>query len=417
MTAVNATLILEIEEVKSKLIVFDRQYKRLLQEEYATPMDMCKSEQFIFSSIARILEDNRFRIRAINFTGDGASLIFLDDENRILKYHRNCCSVHKYTSSPLFQAKAESQSFFDRVKYIMHLPQYMSYLVSNKAFSELTSIGSHSCLWDFEADRFLLQIEKENISPKLPPLVDTRFVTRQSYNKILMIGVGIASKAAAIIPYFHNSQDQFVLLTTTKTSISINPFNHKTNNSECLLSYEGKVMKISTFALGTLHDTVVNAMNVVFEKKPGFHQTVPYDPIIMVGLYTKRIMGGMELYSEDRLYATFDLFDSFEETYHHFMSKLVKAQVNHTKIVMTSIVRKIFVEGDFSCNHLFMHLLALGFPSCEVYKSNLENTSALGAAMVMNLLANTPHRIPVDSFTRISSSILPMFKPRQPFTK
>lgn len=47
----------------------------------------------------------------------------------------------------------------------------------------------------------------------------------------------------------------------------------------------------------------------------------------------------------------------------------------------TGSVKKIFVDGGFSKNPLFMKLLARSFPQMELFAASLAQASALGAAL------------------------------------
>lgn len=402
MITVNATLILEVQRTKTRLLVFDQHYQLLLCEE-DTCTDISRLDKFVFKSTAKILNDKRFRIRGINFTANGDSLILLDNDDRIIQFHPGCCSSQQKTSPVL--VRDVFYNTINRLKYILHLPQYMSFLVTGKPFSEISSLGSHSCMWDFERHCFHRELESTTALTKLPELVNSNHVIRLSYSKYLSVGVGIANHTAALLPYMQSVNDQFVLLITGKKSCSLNPFNQQGDNYNSILSHDGKCIRASRFALGLVHDRVVREMNLHFHIPSGYHRSKSYDPLIMVQLYKKRIEGGMELYNEDCLSGTFSLFDSYDEAYHHFMTQLVKTQVKHLKKVMTPTVKKIIVEGGFRFNHLMMHLLTLAFPACQVYGSDLDNSSAIGAAMILNLSDANAKRKPVASLTRFSPSV------------
>ena len=58
-------------------------------------------------------------------------------------------------------------------------------------------------------------------------------------------------------------------------------------------------------------------------------------------------------------------------------------------------VKKIFVDGGFSKNPIFMHYLALAFPETEVYATTVAQASALGAALSIHKYWNSL-KIPTD---------------------
>jgi glycerol kinase len=78
-------------------------------------------------------------------------------------------------------------------------------------------------------------------------------------------------------------------------------------------------------------------------------------------------------------------FSNYEEAYHDFMFDLVKEQVASASLVLNHCpVKKIYVDGGFSRNALYMHLLAASYPNLEVYAASVAQASALGAALAIH---------------------------------
>jgi glycerol kinase len=55
----------------------------------------------------------------------------------------------------------------------------------------------------------------------------------------------------------------------------------------------------------------------------------------------------------------------------------------------------LFVDGGFSKNSVFMHLLALAFPAIEVFSASMAQASAVGAALAIHKEWNTK-QVPGD---------------------
>ena len=53
-------------------------------------------------------------------------------------------------------------------------------------------------------------------------------------------------------------------------------------------------------------------------------------------------------------------------------------------VIRETAVKKIFVDGGFSKNPIYMRLLAEAFPQMEVYAATVSQASALGAAMAIH---------------------------------
>jgi glycerol kinase len=78
------------------------------------------------------------------------------------------------------------------------------------------------------------------------------------------------------------------------------------------------------------------------------------------------------------------------------MADLVSLQILSTRLVIQgSVVKRIFVDGGFSNNNIFMHLLANGFPEMEVFAASMAQATALGAALVIHSEWNSKP-IPTD---------------------
>ena len=52
-------------------------------------------------------------------------------------------------------------------------------------------------------------------------------------------------------------------------------------------------------------------------------------------------------------------------------------------------MKRIFVDGGFSKNAIYMYLLAEAFPAIEVYAASVAQASALGAALAIHPHWNT----------------------------
>lgn len=75
-------------------------------------------------------------------------------------------------------------------------------------------------------------------------------------------------------------------------------------------------------------------------------------------------------------------FNSFEEAYHHLVKELVELQVEKIRLVLNGgNVRKIFLDGGFVENKVFINILAEKLPDFEIIPSEMPLGSATGAAL------------------------------------
>ena len=72
----------------------------------------------------------------------------------------------------LYRIKYEQPLIFSTIKYALHLPQYLSYLLTGEAASDITSIGCHTNLWNFKENDYHHWINDERIIEKLAPIVE-----------------------------------------------------------------------------------------------------------------------------------------------------------------------------------------------------------------------------------------------------
>jgi glycerol kinase len=89
-------------------------------------------------------------------------------------------------------------------------------------------------------------------------------------------------------------------------------------------------------------------------------------------------------------------FSSDVEAYHFLMLEIVILQKKSTCLIINnSTVKRIFVDGGFSKNVIYMNLLAEIFPEMEVFGASMAQATALGTALAIHDSWNE-HPIPKD---------------------
>ena len=67
------------------------------------------------------------------------------------------------------------------------------------------------------------------------------------------------------------------------------------------------------------------------------------------------------------------------------MFDVIQQQVASTNLVLrNSSVKRIFVDGGFSTNEIYMKMLASACSNIEVYSAVISKATALGAAIVLH---------------------------------
>ncbi len=427
--------IFDVGKTNKKLLLFDQQYNLVYEESKKLQEtkdedgfaceDVASLTDWVKNSSSKILSDERFDIKAVNFSAYGASFVYLDDKGEVIlplynylkpypkklqdqfyKTYGGESAVAKQTASPvlgnlnsgmqLYRIKYEKPELFEKIKHALHLPQYLSYILSSALNTDITSIGSHTNLWHFQQNNYHKWVKQEGILEKFPPLLPCTKVAAHIQNSIA-IGAGLHDSSAALIPYLSSFQEPFILLSTGTWCISLNPFNHSQlsdyeldQDCLCYISYEGKPVKASRLFAGYEHEQQVKRLAEHFNKPLDYYSTVTAD----TELLQKTKQGKEKLRKNDQTamvsqsaFAKRDLkdFKSYEEAYHQLIADIILQQTRSTNIVLKGTrVKKIFVDGGFGNNSIYMQLLALAFPEIEIYAASVAQATSMGAALAIH---------------------------------
>jgi sugar (pentulose or hexulose) kinase len=407
--------IIDVGKTNKKLLLFNKEYeivyemsarlKETVDEDGFPCENVDALRDFVLNSLANVCKNKEFQLMAVNFSAYGASFVHLGENNEpvtpLYNYLKPISEkikkefYEKYggeenfslaTASPilgnlnsgmqLYRLKYEQPEIFQRIKTSLHLPQYLSSLVSGNFCSDITSIGCHTHLWDFQKNNYHDWVTKEGVDGKLAPVVPPDQTTMISFEeKKFSAGIGLHDSSAALIPYLVSFREPFVLISTGTWAISLNAFNKNPLTVDelrqdclCYLSYESKPVKASRFFLGQTHDTGIKTITGQFNKS--------VDPT-KIEFDTTTISG----FSKDDRWAVKNETDA----YHQLLLDLVGQQARSTKLVLNgSPVKRIFVDGGFSQNPVYMNLLAIAFPGMEVYAATMPQSTALGAALAIH---------------------------------
>ncbi|HEY4324038.1 MAG TPA: FGGY family carbohydrate kinase [Mucilaginibacter sp.] len=445
MSAIAVIAIFDIGKTNKKLFLFDENYKVVFEKSERfneindEDGDVCENldslRLFVFDSLCEAFRMKQFRIKAINFSTYGASLVYIDEGGKPLAPLYNYLKPYpselsdqfysKYegkekfslkTASPilgslnsglqLYRLKTQKPQIFRKVKFALHLPQYLSFLLTGKSYSDITSIGCHTVFWDFEQNRYHEWVQREGVALKLPPITPSDSAHPVVFpGNNYKVGVGLHDSSAALIPYLVSFGDPFVLISTGTWCISLNPFNSSQLtqielDNDCLsyLQYKGKPVKASRLFSGFEHEQQVARIAAYFNEDISKYRTVVFD-----AKFTKKIKNDESLPENQNGrgqpdFASEDLstFKNDIEAYHQLITDLIDKQVVSTaQVLKGGSVKRIFVDGGFSKNRVYMHMLAAAFPEIEIYAASMAQASALGAALSIHHQWN-PGAIPKD---------------------
>lgn len=426
MKAIPVIAVFDVGKTNKKLLLFDAKYNVVYEHSEQLPEtidedgDPCEDinllTNWLKENFAKVVADERFEIRALNFSAYGASFVYLDSDGKVTaplynylkpckdafwkKFYHNNGKMHELcveTASPplkslnsglqLYRIKLEKKDLYKRIAYALHLPQYLSYVFSGKPLTEITSLGCHTHLWDFRKHDYHAWVVRTGLVKKFAPL--SKDPIAGTFEGI-PVGIGYHDSSAALVPYLQKHHDPFVLVSTGTWCISMNPFNDTPltiddfgDDCLCYLTPQGKQVKSSRLFTGPMHEQIVEVLKQRYGLSVDDIGNINYDPAKMPTptVFTKGTRNNLVVIDE-----YIDL--SSLQFYHMAVDRIIKLLKPKIERVLTPDVKQIFVDGGFSQNKVFMAMLADAFASHSVSAALVPQASALGAAMMLDTLWN-----------------------------
>ena len=428
---INVTAVFDIGKTNKKFFLFDSDYKEVykeyisfdeIQDEDGHPTENLKAlQEWLKKVFQNILEASEYNIQAINFSTYGASFVHLDENGEVLTPLYNYTKqidksivnefVEKYgpredflkttgcfdlsllnSGLQLYWIKHTKPEIFKKIKYSLHLPQYLSFIFTGIALSEYTSIGCHTGLWDYTKKDYHSWVYKEELHKILPIIVSTETSINMNYNgKRIKIGVGIHDSSSALLPYVRSVKKKFVLVSTGTWSITLNPFTDHpiiadtdTEDSINYMRINGKPVKATRLFLGNEYKIQIEKLSKRFGVDEDHHRYVKFDYDIYSEILHdfKHMFAWEGLIDPDMPKETYITYDKFEYAYHQLMTELVLLQIKSIKdVIGDDDVKRLYVDGGFSDNDLFVKLLSHYCRNMKLRTTDSSLGSALGAAI------------------------------------
>jgi len=435
MKSIEVLVIFDIGKTNKKVLLFDSKLRLVHQKESRFPEviddegfpcdDAHLLEKWIHEMLHHYLNSESYEVKGVNFSTYGASLVYLD------KHGKRITPIYNYlkplpeqvldgffepyggqeefsrrSASPLLGMlnsglqilwlKRTKPEVFAKAEQILHLPQYLASLVHGNGVSEHTSIGCHTMMWDFDRMQYHSWIGKEGISLPHPiPVSETFPVAMQGSQ--LEAGVGIHDSSASLAPYILMANEPFILISTGTWCINMNPFNKEPLTTEqlkqdclCFLGVHGKPVKSSRFFLGRIHDLNVELLEEHFFADEDAYKKVDPGPARLRELWESGEEGQL-FFRKGIPVGLVELgvdcgqFGSFEDAYTRMMVDLTRQVVQAIDLVRADndSTLHLYITGGFARNPIFRTILCLAFPDKQVFSSEVDNASSLGAALVM----------------------------------
>jgi len=422
--------VFDVGKTNKKVILFD-EGRQIIDEHLHVCLETVDEDGFPCETLTRLThwvqdrwqtlrQDPHYAVKGVNFTSYGASFVHLGangqpvlplynylkplpeqyTERFYASLGQSAEAFATDTCSPrlgllnsglqLYWLKYAKPEQFARIRTSLHLPQYLSYLITGEAFSDYTSVGCHTALWDFTRNDYHEWVYREGIDDKLAPL------TQDSIAAVvdgILVGVGLHDSSAAVLPYLQQgAQEPFLLVSTGTWAVTLNPFNRTPLTPELLhrdclsyLSPKGEMTKAARVFFGREHDYQVQRIANHFHVKPDFYHSLlvarPFDEAPTD--FHPWCMHGTGPFP-DQPVEEWDLsgYATAVDAYQHLMHGLMHLLTESIKLVRQD-EKTIYVDGGFARNPLFMQMLGRNFPEAQIRTLEVPQATALGAVVHM----------------------------------
>lgn len=430
--------IFDIGKTNKKLLLFDEN-QRVIEEKQEVYAEIQDEDGFPCDDLDRLTEgvlkewealqnNEKYQILGVNFTAYGASWVHLGDDDKPVaplynylkplpedlktsfynmiqdKFGQSKTEFAAITGSPsmgclnsglqLYFLKYAKPAVFNTIKTSLHLPQYLSFLISGQKYSDFTSIGCHTALWDFTKNDYHDWVKSEGIIEKLAPITTRTSVEGNPQSSILNpeIGIGLHDSSSALLPYVMAETEPFMLISTGTWCINLNSFNQaplsiEQFSKDCLnyMTPQGNTTKASRVFFGREHDYQVERIAEHFKVEKDFYKNIKPNPqsLTLSPQFIPACMEGTGPLPEkqDRIW---DLtpFVSAEMAYSVLMRGLMDI-LKISIILVDNGVKTFFVDGGFARNPFFIYMLKNDFPNKKIKTLDAPQATALGGVLAI----------------------------------
>lgn len=429
--------IFDIGKTNKKLFLFDHlgnilwntstTFPTIEDEDGFAADNLAAIESWMKETIIEMYEDGKWDIKSINFSGYGASLVYLDEQGQRLPLFINYLKPYpevisrqffeKYgpqatfcreSASPylgmlnsglqIYWLKNARPDWFARVRYVLHFPQYLSYVFSGIPLAEYTSIGCHTGMWHYENQDYHSWIDEEGIREILPPVKPSdTWLESDFHAHPIKVGTGLHDTSASLIPYLTAEDKPFLLLSTGTWAICVNPFSTDVLSEEdlendCLyfLGVEGQQVRSARLFLGREHDIQVARLSEYYNVDVEEILNISWDPALYdysgkVGLFPFEFeyLKVIPTASGDPIYPSPS--ENPVVSYYQLMDILIPLQIAAIRRAAGSQeIPRLIIEGGFVHNSIYVQLLRRNLPDWEIKVSDIEGGSARGVFELVN---------------------------------
>ena len=427
-------LVFDVGKTNQKFFVFDTNFKILASEKVTLPKiededghsaeNIVRIVSWMKESFKTLLLSETFEIDKVSFSGFGATLVHLDEKGEVVApvydYHK---PVEADTFEPfyldygpefvfatqtgsknlnllnsgkqLYWLKHKHPDVFKKIYKSLHLPQYLSYVFTGEMHTEFTSIGCHTDLWDYEKKDYHQWVKSEGLDRLFPQIVETQTTTIKNIGgRKITFGIGIHDSSSALLTYLLKGKESFILLSTGTWCINFNPFSSDSflfdkkqieAGATAYMKIDGSPVKTSRLFMGEEYRLKVEKLIQYFDQPKFHHHCLEWEEQIMEEALKKsknffhwKYLDNSHAPPQDDLD-----FPNFETAYYQLMIELIDLLKNKIAVICESLPKKIYIDGGFSDNKIFIKILSKQFPHQKIKAKPASFACALGAAQLV----------------------------------
>ncbi len=317
----------------------------------------------------------------------------------------------------IYYVKTHYPEGFARTRTILGLPQYYGFLLTGKTGMDITYAGTHTGLWDFEQMRWSEVRDRLGVQELIPANVSNSWdilgtitpeiARRTGLSADVIVTMGVHDSNAAMVPFLIRDPDDFVLVSTGSMCVVMHPVPAPRLAEDEIgemvyfnLDGFGGVFKTALFVAGLEFDLYMGFLEGSHGRRdhPGFNPALLEDilkrsdefilpAIVPFGMYMNspaRFVEGDKIFTLDQVFT--GQAPGFVNDYERVYNILMLSMALHTRKAMLRAGiapgKTAIIAGGFSNNTLFTHLIAALFPESPVICTDLNEASALGAAIL-----------------------------------
>ncbi len=379
------------------------------------------------TNVVCLTEDDKLSIPTIAYTneaGDEIDKLFFERFGSFKELQKETAAAAIgsmiNTARIMHFAKEKYPEDFAKTRKILFYPQYYGYKLTGVASIESTSLGSHTFLYDPYHESYSRVARELGISELLPShlsrpwdvigTVTPEVAAKTGLSTDCIVTTGIHDSNSSLLPYLINNETDFVLNSTGTWCVIMRPCDKIEFTSEDL----GRTVYYNIDAYNNPVKTIIFMGGVEYERysqildqhfgctgMPEFNKET-YKKILHeadflfipsvikgVGIFPDsqpKVIKGGQSYTLQEIEENADIrskvFTDREEAYAALNSSLVAQTIIALGYTGFTGGGSLFIEGGFCNNDAYTQLLAEYYSDTEVDTTNLQQATAVGAALL-----------------------------------